>query len=384
MVNAAFGSALQAIVTGANGKPVVGVTVVFELPATGAGGEFNGSVTAVTNAKGIAVSPVLIANTKAGTFTVSASVAGVASQAKFTLTNTAAAPSSVSVLSGSQQSTTIDKSYTKILEVLVEDSFDNPVKGDTVTFTAPVTGASGLFAKKSSVSGVTNASGIAAAPSFIANSVAGNFAVTASISTGASTSFSLSNVLTTPTKAKAIAGTPQSAIVNEPFNSDLQLQVTDAHGNVVSGAWVTFNAPAAVTSGLFDGNRSISVQTNADGIAVAPTLTANKTAGKFYVTATVNGFVGIILFSLTNLPGTPASVTVAAGNDQKIGPGKNFKAPLEVFVKDAFDNVISGVPVSFSVQPNDGAGGTFSNKLTTVEVSTNSKRDCGCTDLYIQ
>ena len=88
----AFGTALQAKVTDASSNPVSGVTVTFTGPASGASAAFNGtnSVVAVTNASGIATSPVPVANYVTGTYTISASVTGVTTPAAFTLTNTAA------------------------------------------------------------------------------------------------------------------------------------------------------------------------------------------------------------------------------------------------------------------------------------------------------
>jgi adhesin/invasin len=81
-------SLMQQQVTDAHGKQVAGITVAFELPA-GASGPFSGSPDVVTDARGIATAPALTANTKAGTFTVSAWVAGVNTPATFTVSNSA-------------------------------------------------------------------------------------------------------------------------------------------------------------------------------------------------------------------------------------------------------------------------------------------------------
>src|SRR5205085_6534947 len=104
IVNTAFGNALQAQVTDASSNPVANVTVTFTAPSTGASAAFAGSatVTAVTNALGIATSAVPTANGTAGTYTVNASVAGL-TPASFTLTNTAAAPQSILAVSGTPQ-----------------------------------------------------------------------------------------------------------------------------------------------------------------------------------------------------------------------------------------------------------------------------------------
>jgi len=81
-VNAAFPAPLVATVVDAGGTPLAGVTVTFGVNPSGsdAGGTFPGNatfVTAVTNASGVATSPVLTANATGGSFTVIASAPGV-------------------------------------------------------------------------------------------------------------------------------------------------------------------------------------------------------------------------------------------------------------------------------------------------------------------
>jgi subtilisin-like proprotein convertase family protein len=92
-VGGAFAAALQAKVTDSSSNPVAGVTVTFAAPASGASATFGGasSATAVTNAAGTAASPVPVANSASGGYTVTASVTGI-TPANFSLTNTAAAP----------------------------------------------------------------------------------------------------------------------------------------------------------------------------------------------------------------------------------------------------------------------------------------------------
>jgi N-acetylneuraminic acid mutarotase len=90
-VSTAFSSPLSATVKDAGGNPVSGVLVTFNAPASGASGSFAGGVnTATTNSSGVATSAVFMANATTGSYTVSASVAGVSSPANFSLTNKAA------------------------------------------------------------------------------------------------------------------------------------------------------------------------------------------------------------------------------------------------------------------------------------------------------
>jgi hypothetical protein len=89
-VGSAFGTALQAKVLDGSGGPVSGVPVTFAVPAGGAAATFpSGSGTTVvsTDASGVATAPTLTANAIPGTYSVTATAAGVATGASFSLTN---------------------------------------------------------------------------------------------------------------------------------------------------------------------------------------------------------------------------------------------------------------------------------------------------------
>ncbi|HME05731.1 MAG TPA: S8 family serine peptidase [Bryobacteraceae bacterium] len=178
-INTTFSSPLATTVTDASGNPVSGVVVKFLAPVTGASGSFAaGTNTVATGASGLATSPALTANGTPGSYAVTASVSGVTASASFSLTNIGPA-ASVIAIGGSGQSTSINTPFTNPLVVKVQDAIGNPVPGVTVAFAAPGTGASGAFNGSSMVT--TNASGIAAAPAFTANSIGGSYNVSATV-----------------------------------------------------------------------------------------------------------------------------------------------------------------------------------------------------------
>ncbi len=211
----------------------------------------------------------------------------------------------VTATAGTPQSVAISQSFATALQATVKDAYGNPVSGVTVTFTAPGSGLpSGTFAgATNSTTANTNTNGIATAPVFTANSLAGSYTVTATITGGTPASFSLTNLAGS---AHSIAATPssknQSAWTNSAFALPLQATVTDASGNPVSGITVTFTAPAAGSgaSGTFAGGNTATANTDTNGIATAPTFTANSFAGSYTVTATATGITTPASFSLTN------------------------------------------------------------------------------------
>ncbi|MBD0369759.1 MAG: DUF11 domain-containing protein [Pyrinomonadaceae bacterium] len=99
---------------------------------------------------------------------------------------------SISATAGTPQSAVIGNAFATQLAATVTES-GNTVSGVSVTFTAPGAGASGIFAASSTVT--TDVNGVATAPIFTANAIAGGpYNVTASLTGGSpSTNFALTN-----------------------------------------------------------------------------------------------------------------------------------------------------------------------------------------------
>jgi hypothetical protein len=290
VAGAAFVTPLQVTVV-QNGTPVNSAIVNFTAPSAGASAVL--TPTAVTNTAGIATVNAT-ANNIPGSYVVTASYQGLT--ASFSLANTTVG--GIVATSGTPQTALLYAPFPKPLVVTVRDSAGNLASGVTVTFTAPLSGAS---VSLSPITAVTNTSGQASAFAY-ANNTAGTYTVTASAG-GLPASFSLTN---TSLSVTISGGTPQSAVVGTPFPNALQVTARDSAGNPVSNASVTFFAPqngaSAVLSPGGVGNFGIA-STNAAGVA-SLIATANNTPGTYTVTASVS-VVGQTLplsFSLTNLP----------------------------------------------------------------------------------
>ncbi len=376
-INTAFANALAVTVTDAGSNPISGVNVTFTAPGSGASGKFSNNTATIivaTNASGVASAPFTANGTAGGPYTVAAAATGLTT-VNFSLTNTTAAPSSMTANAGTTpQSATINTAFANALAVTVKDAGSNPVSGVNVTFTAPGSGASGKFSNNTAtITVATNASGVASAP-FTANATAGGPYTVTAAATGLTTiNFSLTNTAGAAASMTANAGTtPQSATINAAFANALAVTVTDAGSNPVSGVNVTFTAPGSGASGKFSNNTAtITVATNASGVASAP-FTANATAGGPYtVTAAATGLT-TVNFSLTNTAGAASSMTANAGTTpQSATINTAFANPLAVTVKDAGSNPVSGVNVTFTA-PGSGASGKFSNNTATITVATNA------------
>ncbi len=278
-------------------------------------------------------------------------------------------PSTVTTSGGTPQSTTIGTNFAVPLAAKVQDANGSLLGGVSVTFTAPTAGATASFGASSTATVSTGPNGVATAPALTANGQLGTYVVTAtvaSVTTGAN--FSLTNVM--PMTVAATGGTPQSTVVATAFGSALQATVNDGLGNPVSGVTVTFAAPGGGASATFQGSVSVAVVTNSSGIALSPAPKANGVAGPFTVIASVAGVATRVTYSLTNLPGAPASVTLRGGTLQSTLVNTAFGAALQATVKDGSGNLVTGAMVTFAA-PGSGASATFQGSAS-IAVTTNS------------
>ncbi|GGP25043.1 PQQ-binding-like beta-propeller repeat protein [Silvimonas amylolytica] len=290
-VGTAFGTALQAQIKDSSNNPVSGVTVTFSAPTTGASAAFSGqsTATAVTNASGIATAPTLTANSTAGNYNVTASAPGAAANVSYNLTNTAASSNTASISSGSLQSATINTAFPDTLQVVVKNSSNTPVSGVSVTFTAPASGASASFSGSATV--VTNVSGIATSPKLTANGTAGSYNVVATTAgVAATTSFSLTNIATSSTGSASLNGTGDSATTTTSLTTEGAVDWAhwgEASLNRKSGVTAQLGAYTIVGSGTATRySNDLRALSWTDG---TPTATGSNNDG-LYLSGTNNGF----------------------------------------------------------------------------------------------
>ncbi len=254
-----------------------------------------GTATAITFTNGVNIAGGLLVAYDAQTAILAATDGSVSTAGNggigVALTIATGAANAISVSSGNTQSATVVASFKNALVVLVVDKYGNPVSGRSVTFTAPATttAASGKFnGGVSQVAVNTNSQGLATSTTLTADTVAGTFSVNAMVA-GATTpaTFSLTNLADPPNEL--IIGQPASSTVGQNYVPPLSVRVTDYYGNVISGATVTFTAPASGPSGTFSGSRTATATTNAKGVATAPAFTANTKAGSFLLTLSIPG-----------------------------------------------------------------------------------------------
>ena len=364
-VNTAFAQRLGVTVRDRFTNPVPGVQVRFAGPLDpeAAGVAFlSGPATEITTDDEGRAEAAPGANTNAGSYDVTATVAGVAAAVTYQLTNTPGPAFAVVVVSGTDQAADVEAGYALPLVARVVDEFDNPIADVDVTFTAPAftagpggtdSAASAVFPGGATTATVPTGADGTASVTATANRRSGPFAVTATAAGlgGQTVTFRLANRAGAAVGLAAVSGGGQTARVTAPYLDPLVVAATDRFGNPVPGVAVTVAAPATGASVTFPGGTAVT--SGADGLARFPAA-ANTTAGPVRVTATAAAVPGAsAAFDLTNEAGAPARVA-KAGGDGSAAAGEAFAQPLAVLVTDEFDNPVSGAVVVFAA-PTFGA-----------------------------
>lgn len=201
-------------------------------------------------------------------------------------------PASITATNGTAQIAVVDASAPAPFSATVTNSSGTGVPNQTVTFTAPSSGASGTFAGGgNSTTATTNSSGVATAVAFTANSTPGSYTVTATVAGVANgASFSLTNV--DFTLSAASSGAVQ---ISAASSANLPLNLVTAPANAALPVDVTY---------------SCSVQTSLTGVtcSLSPANTAAGSTSRS-TTLTITSAVGGAAGSMAALPAPPTTIT---------------------------------------------------------------------------
>jgi protocatechuate 3,4-dioxygenase beta subunit len=184
-----------------------------------------------------------------------------------------------------------------------------------------------------------------------------------------------------PNMLRIVAGSPQTAQLEKPFQTNLQVTLANSNGcpltGQLGGVWVDFNAPASGASGSFatSGTNRVTVGTDATGTASAPTFTANDLAGSYSVQ--VDSDYGSVLLYLTNTAsGVVASIATTGPTRHEATVNSHYAEPLQVQVLDANGRPVQGATVTFSLGTGStGASAAFveGGAQSTVTTRTNGQ-----------
>ncbi|WP_244329134.1 CHAT domain-containing protein [Tolypothrix sp. PCC 7910] len=230
VVNTAFTNPLQAKVQDQYGNAIANATVTFNAPTGGATAGFTGNTTLTTDSAGNVSIPIT-ANTVAGSYAVTAS-SGALTPANFSLINNPDVAFSIIATGGTPQSTIVNTAFTNPLQARVQDQYGNAIANTTVTFNAPTSGATANFSGNTSLT--TNNSGNVSIP-VTANTVEGNYTVTANSGALTPANFSLTNnpapitpsntVPEVPTTPTVPINTPNPEVLKKPPSTQIPVTI---------------------------------------------------------------------------------------------------------------------------------------------------------------
>jgi len=168
-----------------------------------------------------------------------------------------------------------------------------------------------------------------------------------------------------PNELVLAGGSGQQAQLGKQFGQNLQVALANTNGcpltGNLAGVSVNFDAPGSGASGIFasSGSREAYVGTDSQGMATAPSFTANFTVGDYTVDAHSDyGTVGIDLSNTAN--GLPAAIAPEGSSTEEAAVNTQYAQPLQVRITDANGAGVQGATVSFAVVPGaTGAGATF-------------------------
>ena len=385
-INTAFGTALSVAVTDAGGIAISGVSVTFTAPSSGASATFSNStntITVQTNSSGVASAGSFTANlTMGGPYTVTAS-SGSLTTVNFSLSNTAGAATHFSVSTPSSATSGTSFNFT----VTALDAGNNTATGytGTVHFTssdgsatlpsnAMLASGSGTFSATLAAAGNQTVT----ATDFVSSSITGtsgqiNVIVLPvfGVSEGSSGTFTQGQTggtltITVSNTAGASSVTSGTTTVTETLPTGFTAASLSGAGWSCSGTTaITCTSTQAVNGGAYFNVIGINVAVAAT--AVNPTTTNAATAsGGTAAALAASSTIGLAVVQV------PTSMAAGSGTSpQTTAVNTAFATALSVAVKDAANNPVSGVNVTFTA-PASGASGTFSNSTNTITVTTNA------------
>src|SRR5688500_4966585 len=154
-------------------------------------------------------------------------------------------------------------------------------------------------------------------------------------------------------RVDVVPGAVLSGGAGQLLPDPIEVRVFGSDNQPLPGVVVTFSA---ANGGSVD---PATAATDGDGVA-STRWTLGQTAGQNVLTATATGGVSATV-TATATAGPPASVAVAAGNNQTAPAGATVPIAPSVRVVDGFGNLVSGAAVTFTVL---SGGGQVTNGLT--------------------
>jgi uncharacterized protein YccT (UPF0319 family) len=357
-----------------NAVSQTGVTVTAAI-ATGAGA-LGGTLTATTNASGVASFTNLAITGTAGDRTLTFSAAGLTSATSGTITITASAATQLTITTQPSPTAQSGAPFVQQPVVQLRDASGNPVSQAGVTVTAAI--ATGAGTLGGTLTATTNGSGEASFTNLAITGAAGDRTLTFS-ATGLTGATSSTITITAGAASQLTITTQPSSAAQSgvAFAQQPVVQVRDASGNPVSQAGVTVTAAIATGAGTLGG--TLTATTNGSGETSFTNLAITGTAGDRTLTFSATGLTSATSGTITITPGAATQLTITTQPSPTAQSGAPFAQQPVVQLRDANANAVSQAGVTVTAAIATGAG-TLGGTLTA---TTNSSGVASFTNLAI-
>ena len=333
----------------AYGNLVPGLAVKLSVSS----GTLNGTLTATTNASGLATFSGL-SDTTAGTYTLTATAGTVTGLSSSFIIATA----SVATLSFTTQPASITAGNTVgPVVVKADDSFGNLLPGTVVSLSISAGTLKGTLTATANAAGLATFAGLS-------DTAAGTYTLTAT--SGTVTTLSSQFIITPAAAAKLTftAEPPATITANSAFAA--AVQVTDPYGNLVPNAGVTLTP----SSGTLTGTKTVT--SDATGTATFGGLAISTVGTNYTLTATAGTLTAqSISFNITPGPwqrppspsSRPAPRPVARS------------APVTSRATDSFGNTIANASIAVSISGTLNGTTTLATGATGLALFNNLSID---------
>jgi hypothetical protein len=329
-VGSELGAPLVVRLALADGRPVVGATIVW---AIASGGGAVTPPTSVTDADGRAQTTWRL-GTASGQQGVAAHVESLT--VWFTANGAPGAPATFAKMGGDGQTGAAGSAAADSLAVQVRDAHGNPVPGATVTWSV-VKGGGSVSAAQTA----PDANGMAKVRWTLGLRVDSVQSVIAQVTPALRLQFNAQAGIPSTASLVAVSGNGQTGEVGTELDDPVVVMLRLPDGRGIIGAPVTFSAPP--TSGTL---APATVATDADGRASA-TWTLGTVAGAATGSAGAPGVASLPL-AATARPGAAAALQKVSGDGLRGAPGEAMADSLIVRAVDRFGNPVPGVTITWS------------------------------------
>ncbi|MBK9690146.1 MAG: hypothetical protein IPO73_00345 [Gemmatimonadetes bacterium] len=354
----AFGAQPTVQLRDASGTNVAQAGVPVTLAAS-AGGTVRGIATITTNGNGLAVFNGLAVSGVVGSYTLTATSAGLTPATTAAIALTPGLPSALTFVTTPSAAAANGLAFAQQPALQLRDDAGNAVSQAGVTVQATVlTGAGGIL--RGGVSVTSDAAGVATYAGLNLFGDVGGYTIKFDGGPGGALVPLTSGTITLgngPAARMLLSTAPSAAIQNGvAFPQQPVLSLADSSDNPVAQAGVQVTATLGSGTGVLAG--TVTATTNGSGVATFTGLRIVGTPGNRSLTFLGNGLQNLNSGTLSLTAGPARTIALNGGNNQAALVGQSVTTSPTVLVTDTTGNPVSGVSVSWAVTVGNGAVGT--------------------------